>query len=138
MAQIRRFLQLSPARQALIRWLQKVNFGDIRTISIQDGDPIFDQHSVAVFDLRLDRDENARPELRLADFDLPAEVRRLISLLDELKDGTIQRLEVRAGIPHRLFFESHSFVAQAIVQGSLEAEVDELASGVGSNKIEMI
>ena len=112
MAQIRRFSQLSPARQTLVRWLQKVNFGDVRSISVQDGDPIFDQDSVVVFDLRLDRDENARLELSLADFDLPAEVRRLISLLDELKNGTIQRLEVRAGIPHRFVFESHLFVTQ--------------------------
>jgi len=112
LAQIRRFSQLSPARQTLVRWLQKVNFGDVRSISVQDGDPIFDQDSVVVFDLRLDRDENARLELSLADFDLPAEVRRLISLLDELKNGTIQRLEVRAGIPHRFVFESHLFVTQ--------------------------
>jgi len=108
MPQIRRFLQLSPARQTLVRWLQKVNFGDIRGIPVQAGDPIFDQHSVVVFDLRLDREESGRLELTLADFDLPAEVRRLISLLDELKDGTIQRLEIRAGVPQRFVFESRS------------------------------
>ena len=49
---------------------------------------------------------SASAELGLADFDLPMEVCRLISLLDELKDGTIQRLEVRAGIPHHLVFET--------------------------------
>jgi hypothetical protein len=30
----------------------------------------------------------------------------LLSRLDELKNGTIQRLEVRAGIPRRLVFET--------------------------------
>jgi hypothetical protein len=106
MPKIQRFLQLSPARQALVRLFQAVNFGEIQDVHVRDADPIFDQASVVVLSVRFDRKEVPRPELGLADFDLPVEVCRLISLLDELKDGTIQRLEVRAGIPHHLVFET--------------------------------
>ena len=59
-----------------------------------------------ILDAKLDKEEVPRPELDLADFALSVEVSRLMSRLDQLKNGTIQRLEVRAGIPRRLVFES--------------------------------
>jgi hypothetical protein len=102
---LKRLLQLSPARQALVRILQAINFGELQGIHIRDADPIFDGDSVVIVDAKLDKEEVPRPELDLADFALSAEVLRLMSRLDELKSGTIQRLEVRAGIPRRLVFE---------------------------------
>ena len=44
--------------------------------------------------------------VHLAEFELRGEVCRLVSFLDVLKEGTIQRLGVRAGVRHRLVFES--------------------------------
>jgi hypothetical protein len=106
MSQVQRFAQLSLARQTLVRVVQATNFGELQGIHVQDADPIFDGGSVVVLDAKLDKEEEPRPELDLADFALSAEVLRLMSRLDELKNGTIQRLEVRAGIPRRLIFES--------------------------------
>jgi hypothetical protein len=106
MPQIRRFSQLSPARQALVRLFQAVDFGAIQSVHVRDADPIFDQTSVVIIDAKLDKVEVPRPELALGDFELRAEVNRLMSRLDELKNGTIQRLEVCAGMPRRLVFES--------------------------------
>ena len=105
MPEARRFSQLSPARQELVRILQAVNFGELQGIHVQDADPIFDGTSVVILDAKLDKEEVPRPELDLADFALCSEVLRLMSRLDELKNGTMQRLEVRAGIPRRLVFE---------------------------------
>jgi hypothetical protein len=53
-------------------------------------------------DIRLDSEEPARDELALADFGLCAEVRRLMSLLDQVRNGRISKIEVRAGIPRRI------------------------------------
>lgn len=72
---------------------------------VRNAIPIFDRASVVIVDVKLDRAEVPRPELGLADFTIPVEIRRLVSLLDELKDGSIQRLELQAGIPRRLIFE---------------------------------
>jgi hypothetical protein len=105
MPEVRRFSQLSPARQALVRTLQAVNFGELQGIQVQDADPIFDGTPVVILDAKLDKEEVPRPELDLADFALSAEVLRLMSRLDELKNGMIQHLEVRAGLPRRLVFE---------------------------------
>lgn len=106
MPEAQRFSQLSPARQTLVRVLQATNFGEIQGIHVQDSDPLFDSATIVILDVKLDRDESSRRELNLDDFALNEEVLRLMSRLDELKSGTIQRLEVRAGIPRRLVFES--------------------------------
>jgi len=85
--------------------MQTVNFGELQGIQVRDADPVFDHSSVVIVDAKLDKEEFPRPELQLVDFELNAEVLRLISRLDELKNGTIQRLEVRAGVPRRLVLE---------------------------------
>jgi hypothetical protein len=107
-----RFSDLSPERQALVRMLQTVNFGEVRDVHVWDGDPRSDHTSVMLLDAKLDSEEAPRSELNLPDFELRAEVVRLMSRLDELRNGTIRRLEVRAGIPRRLVFESPLLGAQ--------------------------
>jgi hypothetical protein len=106
MPDIPRFSALSPARQKLVRISQAVDFGELQSIPVRDGDPIFDGTSLAILDAKLDKDEMPRSELCLTDFTLTAEVIRLMSRLDAIKSGTILRLEVRAGIPRRLVIQS--------------------------------
>ena len=101
-----RLSQLSPARQALVRILQAVNFGEIRGVRVQDADPILEHDTVVVIDTKLDKAEEPRAELGLADFELRGETCRLMVRLDEIKDGTIERIEVRAGVPRRIVYKS--------------------------------
>jgi hypothetical protein len=112
-----RFSQLSRPRQALIRLCQTINHGSIEGLEVKDADPVFDQASVVVIDAKLDKVEVPRPELGLADFELCAEVSRLMFRLDELKNGTIQRLEVCAGVPRRLVFETRLLEAPGAQTG---------------------
>jgi hypothetical protein len=106
MAHVHRFSSLSPERQALVRILQAMNFGEIREVHVRDGEPMFDHASVMLLDAKLDSEEAPRSELNLPDFELRAEIVRLMSRLHELNNGTIRRLEVRAGVPRRLVFET--------------------------------
>ena len=101
-----RFSQLTPARQALVRILQAVNFGEIRGVRVQDANPIFEPDTVVVIDAKLDKEDDTRAEFQLADFELRVEVCRLMRRLDQLKNGTIERLEVSGGIPRRVVLES--------------------------------
>jgi hypothetical protein len=105
MAAPERFTQLSAPRQALVRLFQSLNFGQIQDIAIRAGEPIFDPAAAVLVDVRLDVDEGPRPETDLTDFVLQDEVRRLMARLDGLQNGTIERIEVRAGIPRRVIFE---------------------------------
>jgi hypothetical protein len=103
---VRRFSQLSPARQTLVRLCQRLNFGIIQSITVRDADPVFDPHNIVLVDEKLDDKDARRPEAELTDFDLAAELCRLMRRLDEIGDGMIERLEVRGGIPRRVVFES--------------------------------
>lgn len=100
-----RFSQLSPPRQVLIRLCQSLNFGQIRGIRVQDAEPVFDPPPVVLADTKLNSDEGPRPETQLQDFELPVEVRRLMFRLDDLRNGRIERIEVRSGIPRRMVME---------------------------------
>jgi hypothetical protein len=101
-----RFAQLSSARQSLVRLFQSTNYGWVQNLEVRDGEPVLSGPGPIVFiDVRLDSAESARGELALEDFALCAEVCRLMSLMDQIEDGTISKIEVRAGVPRRITLE---------------------------------
>src|ERR1039458_4226755 len=101
-----RLSDLSPARQALVRLCQAINHGSIEDLEVRHSEPVFDPWPVTLRDVKLDSDEGPRPELALADFVVSNEVYRLMRLLDDMKCGTIRRVEVHAGVPRRIVLES--------------------------------
>jgi len=106
MALILKFSQLSPSRRALIRIIQALNYGSILDLKIVNGELNLDPQPEVLIDVRLDEDVSARPELELDDFALPAEVSRLLSQIDALQNGTIERIVVHAGVPRRVTLRS--------------------------------
>ena len=97
-----RFAQLTAPRQALVRLCQRIDYGDIQGLLVEAGEPFFDPEPVVVRDIKLDQDAGGRPECRLDDFALSAEVIRLLGQLDEIGSGCIDRIVVAAGIPRRI------------------------------------
>lgn len=100
------FSQVSQPRQALIRLCQAINYGSIENLQVEHAEPVFDPQPAVLRNVKLDSDEEPRPEVTLTDFVLSDEVVRLISRLDEMKCGTIRHIEVRAGIPRRIVLDS--------------------------------
>ena len=101
-----RLSDLSVLRQGLIRLCQSINYGQIANLTVRDCEPILsDLQCVVLMDIKLDAEQPSRREADQSDFLLSAEVVRLMRLLDEIEDGTISRLEVRAGIPRRILWE---------------------------------
>ena len=101
-----RFLEISEPRQAFIRQCQRISFGKIVNLGVRDGDPVFGQQTEVLFDVKLDSDDNPRPEQELKDFLLTAEILRLFSKLDAIRNGTIEQVEIRAGLPRRMVFKA--------------------------------
>jgi hypothetical protein len=101
-----RFSQLSAPRQAFIRRCQRLDHGIIRGLEVNDGEPLFGPNTEVLHDLKLDGDEAARPEQDLSDFVVPREIRRLVSMLEAMRNGTIDHVEVRAGVPRRIIFKA--------------------------------
>jgi hypothetical protein len=106
MAKVLRLSQLSSSRQALVRLCQSINHGHIEALRVAAGEPIFDPAPTVLIDVKLDQDEGPRPEVNMADFELCGEVRRLLDRVDQIKNGEIDRIEIRAGIPRRLVFQA--------------------------------
>jgi hypothetical protein len=101
-----RLSELSPGRQALVRLCETINFGSIENLEVRNCEPTFDPAPVMLRDLKLDSEEGPRPELALADFVVSNEILHLMRHLDEMKIGTVRRVEVRGGIPRRILLES--------------------------------
>src|SRR5262245_43288167 len=98
MSQVLRFSAVSPRRQRLIKVCQALNFGVTCSMRLENGDPMLAGASMLVEE-RLDLPEESRPEIRLDEFNLSKEWRRLLSRFDDIQNGIIERLDVRAGLP---------------------------------------
>jgi hypothetical protein len=101
-----RFSQLSASRQVLVRLCQDINFGQIQNLHVRNGDPVWDPAPMVLSEVRLDIEQAPRPEGELPDFKLSSQIERLMRRLDQLRDGRIERIEVREGIPRRLVLVS--------------------------------
>ena len=94
-----RFSDISARRQAFLRQCQRISFGKILGLTVNEGEPVFGPRTRLVTDLKLDSDEPLRKELYLGDFALCAPIVRLLSNLDAIRDGTIDVIKVRGGLP---------------------------------------
>jgi hypothetical protein len=103
-----RFSELSAPRQAFIRQCQQMNFGEIVSLVVGDGEPVFGPQTELLFDIKLDSDETVRPENDLTDFVLCAEIMRLFSKFDRIRNGGIGHIEIRAGVPRRIVLKAPS------------------------------
>ena len=57
-------------------------------------------------EVKLDIEEVPRPEGELPDFKLSSQIRRLMCQLDQFRDGRIEKIVVREGIPRHLVLAS--------------------------------
>lgn len=85
---------------------QTTNWGVIQSFEIRDSEPVLNPPPAVLVDVKLDSDEQPRTDLDLTDFVLRDEVCRLMDQFDRLNNARIERIEVRAGIPRRVVFES--------------------------------
>ncbi len=97
---------LSTPQKRLLETMQKMNYGRIADLTIRRGEPVFNPPPRIVRDVKLGAAENgARPELESGDFALKREHLELFESLIRFGDGTIDCIEVKAGLPFRLIIE---------------------------------
>jgi hypothetical protein len=94
---------LSPARRRLLESLQQLYFGRIENLVIQNGQPIFEPMPRVVREHKFGGENGPSPESTAADFLLKAQVVELFELFDGLRDGILDVLEVKHGLPFRVF-----------------------------------
>ena len=100
-----RFLEvgLTLSRRRLVELMQTINFGRIESLAVRGGDPVFDPKPRVVREIKFGGENGPRPETVTADFRLKAQVVDLFRELDHLRDGTVEVLEIKHGLPFRVF-----------------------------------
>ena len=83
-----------------------MGFGKILGLAVCDCEPVFGPRTEVLLDVKLDGAEIRRPEQDLGDFVLCAEMVRLLDHLDAIRSGSVEHVEVRAGIPVRMSFKA--------------------------------
>jgi len=102
---------LSPAQRRLLELMQHIGFGHIERLAVRGGEPVFDPPPRVVRKVKIGGENGPRPEAVSTDFCLKREVLELFEHLAELVNGTVQRLEVKAGVPFSLEVEEEPAAA---------------------------
>ena len=94
-----RFLELTPPHQALMRLLQRVDFGSVSFV-VRSGAPDLKSPHRVVRTLKLGGSgPRPRPETTITDFELRREHTALLAQLAALADGTRVKVKVAHGLP---------------------------------------
>ena len=108
-----RLSHVSEQRRCFIRRCQDIGFGKIVRLAVRNTEPVFEQQTEVFVDLKLDADhDGTTPERQLIDFVLSAEITRLFSAFDRIRDGVVEHVEVRFGIPRRVVYKSPTLLQE--------------------------
>jgi hypothetical protein len=100
-----RIVDLSEGRRRLLRLMQEIHFGSIEELEIRGGEPVFNPPPRVVREIMFGGENGPRPETAIKDFAVKVQVAELLDSLTRIGDGSIERLEVKHGIPFRMKLE---------------------------------
>ena len=93
---------LSADRMQLLEQMQRLNFGRIEGLEVCNGEPRLDPPPRIVREVKFLGENGSRRELDLEDFTLKKEVLEFFNELGRLRNGVIERVEVKHGLPFRM------------------------------------
>ena len=96
---------LSGPQKRLVELMQRLNFGRIEGLVVQAGQPAFDPLPRIVRDIKIGGENGPRPEAASGDFALKSQITELLEHLSQLRDGPVEVIEVKNGLPFRLVVE---------------------------------
>ena len=98
---------LSPARRRLVEEMQRLNFGHIMDLRVRNGEPAFDSSMRIIRRVQFGRDNAPHREASKMDFAIKAKVIELLTLLEEIGDGVIERIDVQDGLPCGMTYQEN-------------------------------
>lgn len=96
---------LSAACKQLLRIMQENPYCRIDHLAVVNGQPRFDQNTKIIAEHKFGGNDGPRREVSLADYSLKKEHVDLLQQLDAIGSGVILTLEVKGGLPFRMFRE---------------------------------
>ena len=107
---------LSPSRRQLVELIERYRFSRIEHLEIRGGEPIFDPAPSVTEEIKFGAAEDAPPELSDGKF-LCAPIAELFHHLKRLGDGRIAAIQIRHGLPFRLYVERSAGTRSVITPG---------------------
>jgi hypothetical protein len=92
---------LPAARQRFLELLQAIGFGSIEGLVVRGGQPVLDPPPAVIYEVKFGAENG--PRQGTGDYLLKTQVIELIAYFDRLGTGTIPRIEVKNGLPFRMF-----------------------------------
>jgi hypothetical protein len=100
---------VTPQQRVLLDTMQRYTFCRIEHLYVVNGEPVFASATRILQDIELGDDSwRERVELHQEDLVLRSSVIKYFEHLERIGDGTVVALEVRFGLPFRLFVDRHS------------------------------
>jgi len=93
---------VSRQRRHLLEICQQVGHGRVECLVFQDQEPLFDPPPRIVREIKFGGENGPRPEVSMADFLLKKQVVELFAFFDERRNGTVDVLEIKYGLPFRV------------------------------------
>jgi hypothetical protein len=100
---------LSEPRKNLIDLMQRLKFGRIERLVVRDGEPVLDPAPRIVRDIKIGGEKGSSHELDNQDFALRSQEVEMLEHLSRLRDGTLDVVEVKHGLPFKLVIEQPAF-----------------------------
>jgi hypothetical protein len=85
--------------------MQRLNFGCILDLPVQDGEPVLDPPPRVVREVKFGGENGPRPESAKTDFALKAQVQDLFAHLEAVGNGVVQCIEIKHGLPFKMTVE---------------------------------
>ena len=83
--------------------MQHLNFGYVESLTIQSAEPVLSPKPIIVRERKFASEPEGHQDSE--DYLLKAQIVELFLLFDEIRNGTIRKLEVKHGIPFRAMYE---------------------------------
>lgn len=96
---------LTPTQVRLLSLMQEMNFGRIEGLAVVNGNPVFDPPPRIVRQVKFGSENGPRREKNMIDFNLKEQVVEFFSALSRLKNGTVESIEVKHGLPFLMNLE---------------------------------
>jgi hypothetical protein len=96
---------LSESQSRLVELLQRLNFGRVEGLHVQNGEPLFDPAPRIIQKLKMGAENGPRPESALQDFLLKHQTIEMLQAIADLGDGEVLAIEVKNGLCFSLEIE---------------------------------
>ncbi len=95
-------VSLPEPQRKLVELMQEINHGRIEGLAVRGGNPVLEPRPRVIREIKFCAENGPRAERKIPDYCLKAPVIECLRYLQQVRDGTIETLDVKHGLPFRM------------------------------------